>query len=158
MRPTTAELLSAIVLSLERQVAPSVQDKWAASALRSATQLLIHLAARAEREGDVLIEDNEDVRQLLEAILPRLSVQPDLAALRATVEKTLNAAEPAPHDLAGLDARNEIYQAAVEQLLRRPAPSSIDASSVREELRSYLRRRLQREHSLYFPVFTGPPF
>jgi hypothetical protein len=158
MRPTTSELLAAIVVSLESQVAPKVQDKWAASALRSATQLLNHLAVRADRQGEVLTEDNEDVRQVLEAILSRLTAQPELAALRATVEKTLSGAAPAPHDHAGLDERNEIYQAAVEQLLRRLPVGSIAGSSVHDELRSYLRRRLRREHSLYFPVFTGPPF
>src|SRR5271154_4863269 len=117
MRPTTPELISAIVESLERQVAPNVQDKWAASALRSATQLLNHLAVRVERESEVLAEDNRDVRQVLEAILPRLAADPDLAGVRSAVQEALNVSESNLQDRATLDARNESYQAAVEALL-----------------------------------------
>lgn len=156
MRPTTQELISAIVASLEHQVAPHVRDKWAASALRSATQLLNHLAVRTEREGRVLIEDNRDVRNVLETILPRLAGQAEFSDLRATVEQTLNQPEPNIQDVTRLDARNEAYQAAVERLLRHPGMHPRD--ELVESLRNYLRRRLQREHPLYFPVFTGPPF
>jgi len=158
MRPTAPELMAAIVESLERQVAPNLQDKWAASALRSATQLLNHLAIRIEREGRVLVEDNRDVRHVLEAALPRLAAQAEFFDLRAVVEKALSDPEPSLQDTAGLDARNEIYQTAVELLLRRPGMRTLDGSSVYESLRDYLHRRLQREYPLYFPVFTHPPF
>src|SRR6266702_3754257 len=141
MRPTTPELMAAIVESLERQVAPNVQDKWAASALRSATQLLNHLAVRTEREGRMLAEDNRDVHHVLEAALPRLAVQAEFSDLRAAVERALNDPDPSLQDTVGLDARNEIYQTAVEQLLRRPGVRTLDGSSVYESLRSYLRRR-----------------
>jgi hypothetical protein len=156
MRPTTPELISAIVESLEHQVAPNVQDKWAASALRSATQLLNHLALRSEREGRVLVEDNRDVREVLETVLQALAAHAELSDVRTAVEKALNDPEPSIHDVAALDARNEVYQAAVDRLLRQPEVRTLDG--LHESLRSYLRRRLLREHPLYFPVFTGPPF
>jgi hypothetical protein len=156
MRPTSPELISAIVESLERQVAPHVEDKWAASALRSATQLLNHLAVRVEREGGVLVEDNQDVRRVLEAVLPRLAAHPDLAGPHAVAQEALNESEPNLQDRASLDARNESYQAAVEALLRHAGVRALD--ELHQSLRGYLRRRLQRERALYFPVFTGPPF
>jgi hypothetical protein len=156
MRPTTPELISAIVESLERQVAPNVADKWAASALRSATQLLNHLAVRVEREGRVLAEDNQDARRVLEAALPRLAAHPDLAGVRGAVQGALNESEPSLQDTGSLDARNEHYQAAIEALLRDAGVRALD--ELYQSLRGYLHRRLEREHALYFPVFTAPPF
>jgi hypothetical protein len=160
MRPTTRELIDGIVTALEHQVAPVVQDKWAASVLRSATQLLNHIALRAEDEARVLIEDNLDVRQVLEAIRPRLAGKADIGPLHAAVEEALKAAEPASHDVVGLGARNDAYLAAVEKLVRHRGlvRQATEGASVHEQLRGYLRRRLKREHHLYFPVFTGPPF
>jgi hypothetical protein len=156
MRPTTPELIAAIIDSLEQQVAPHVQDKWAASALRSAAQLLRHLALRTERESAVLIEDNIDVRRVLEIVRPHLGGRPPLAAAEAAVVRALSDAEPDAHDVADLDARNESYQHAVGQLLADPAVRA--ESGTVEILRGYLHRRLEREHALYFPVFTAPPF
>jgi hypothetical protein len=50
VRPTTRELIEAVVSSLQRDVSPHLADKWGASALRSAVQLLNHLAVRVEKE------------------------------------------------------------------------------------------------------------
>ena len=60
VRPTTRELVDGIANALERQVSPVVQDKWAASVLRSAVQLLRHVAVRVEDEARLLVEDNAD--------------------------------------------------------------------------------------------------
>jgi len=160
MRPTTRELIESISTALERQVAPVVQDKWAASVLRSATQLLNHIALRTEDEGRVLIEDNQDVRRVLEAIRPRLAGKSGDAELSAALEQALQAADPAAHDAAGLAVRNEAYQVVVEQLLRHRdrLRQVTGGTATRDGLRAYLQRRLRREHHLYFPVFTGPPF
>lgn len=160
MRPTTRELIESIITALERQVSPVVQDKWAASVLRSASQLLKHIALRTEDEGRVLIEDNQDVRLVLEAIRRRLAGKSDDAQLSTALEQALQAADPAAHDTAALAVRNEVYQVVVEQLLRHRdrVRKATGGTDTRDELRAYLRRRLRREHHLYFPVFTGPPF
>lgn len=158
MRPTTPELITAIVASLEQQVAPHVADKWAASALRSAAQLLNHIALRTESEARVFEDDNVDARQVLAAVLARLAEAAEFAAARDTIERAL--AEPAPgaHHAGGLDARNETYQAAIEYLLNHSGVRAFEKGAVHRVLREYLRRRLEREHPLYFPVFTTPPF
>ncbi|MET0987139.1 MAG: hypothetical protein ABW034_17225 [Steroidobacteraceae bacterium] len=161
MRPSTRELINAIVTALESQVAPAVQDdKWAASVLRSTTQLLNHLAVRTEEEVRVLQEDNEDARRVLMSLAPRLASVRAAEKLSAATEAALSKPDPAPCDGVGLDARNEAYQAAVEQLVKhRDILRQVTGSdAARDELRAYLKRRLEREHHLYFPVFMGPPF
>lgn len=156
MRPTSGELIQSIVSALESQVAPQVQDKWAASVLRSAAQLLKHLAVRTEEEGRVLIEDNQDARQVLEAIAPRLLGAAAAVELCATMQGALNMADPAPYDSVALGVRNDAYQWAVERLVRHR--DVVRDAGVHDELHAYLQRRLKRERHLYFPVFTGPPF
>jgi hypothetical protein len=158
MRPTTPELITAIVAALESQVAPHVADKWAASALRSATQLLNHIALRSEGGAPVLGEDNLDVREVLETLLPRLALHAGLSDARDAVSNALAEPDPDARNTSGLDARNETYQAAVEKLLGHAEVRALDDGAVLRSLREYLRRRLKREHPLYFPVFTSPPF
>ena len=72
-----------------------------------------------------------------------------------------DAAPVAIHDAVALDARNRIYQVAVEALLRglyEPARRDDVAAACRKLLRGYLDRRRARERELYFPAFLGPPF
>ncbi|MET0658764.1 MAG: hypothetical protein ABW110_11480 [Steroidobacteraceae bacterium] len=161
MRPTTRELINAIVTALETQVAPAVHDdKWAGSVLRSTTQLLNHLAVRTEDEARVLIEDNEDARRVLLSLTRRLENQRSAEQLLAAAQAALNAPDPALHDPVGLGARNDAYQTAVEQLVRHRDVlcQATGGEAAHDELRAYLKRRLEREQHLYFPVFMGPPF
>src|SRR5258708_12304830 len=82
MRPTTVELLESIAQALEDQVLPVIQDKWGASTLRSAMQLLRHLALRVPLEAGVLAADNDDARRILTLVNDRLRqlAETDLAA------------------------------------------------------------------------------
>ena len=59
-----------------------------------------------------------------------------------------------------LTERNDAYQRAIEFLVRnRDASVELPGGeTAREELHAYLKRRLAREHHLYFPSFTGAPF
>ena len=157
MRPSARELIEGVVVALERDVAPQVADRWAASALRSAVQLLNHLAVRVESEAALLIEDNADARAVLARVAARLGSSADSAALRTVIDAALRSAEPPPHDTVRLDAANEVLQGVIDRVLReRPALAEPDV--IHDELRAYLRRRLEREHPLCFPVFTGAPF
>jgi hypothetical protein len=160
LRPTTRELLESVALSLERDVGPQLTDKWAASTLRSAVQLLKHAAVRVEREHAILIEDNADVRSVLQSCRERLAASQDGSGWCRIIDELLVAPEPVPHDAAGLDQRNEAYQAVVEQLLRdRRALDAVPSGhEIHTDVGRYLRRRLEREQGLYFPAFTGAPF
>lgn len=160
MRPTTRELIEAVVSSLQRDVSPHLADKWGASALRSAVQLLNHLAVRVEKEQVVLIEDNADVRQVLLSIGERLTASQSRPAWCRAIEEALAAPQPATHDAVGLGGCNEAFQGVVELLLHdRQALHAVPSGrDLHADLRSYLRRRLEREQGLYFPAFTGAPF
>jgi hypothetical protein len=160
MRPTSRELLEAIAAALEREVAPAVEDKWAASVLRSAVQLLGHLGARVEEEARVLTEDNDDARRLLQELAPRIAGgDPGTATLRAAVTEALGPDDPPCWDTRGLAVRNDSYQAAIELLVRhRGLVAELTPGGTGEIIHAYLQRRLAREHHLYFPSFTGPPF
>ena len=159
MRPTTRELVDGIANALEHQVSPVVQDKWAASVLRSAVQLLRHVAVRVEDEARLLVEDNADAARTLDDARRRLPPGPDLDALRAMIASTLQVPAPAPTDARQLGEHNERLQAAIEQLLHcQTASDQGDEAEILAGISAYLQRRLAREQHLYFPVFNSPPF
>ena len=160
MRPSTRELVESVALSLERDVSPQLTDKWAASALRSAVQLLKHVAVRVEREHAILIEDNTDVRSVLQSSRERLAASQSGSGWCRVIDELLAAPEPVLHDAVGLDQRNEAFQAVVEQLLRdRRALHAVPVGQeIHADVGRYLRRRLEREQGLYFPAFTSAPF
>ena len=159
MRPTSEELLGSIAQALEDQVLPVVQDKWAASTLRSAMQLLRHLAIRVVREPGILAADNADLREVLSAATAELA-QAGLGDLEAAVCAALAAGNPDPLDVAAADRLNEGYLRAVEALIaaRDRLRQARPAGELHAALVEYLRRRLEREHDLFLPVFLSPPF
>jgi hypothetical protein len=159
MRPTTVELLDSIAQALEEQVLPVVQDKWGASTLRSAMQLLRHLALRVPLEAGILAADNDDVRRILTLVGDRLSQlgETDLAAAAAAA---LSAHSVDPLDVIAADAVNETYQGAVEMIIAaRDRLRTIDTPpQIHRTLVDYLQRRLDRERRMFVPVFLSPPF
>jgi cell division septum initiation protein DivIVA len=159
MRPTSVELLEGIAQALEDQVLPLMQDKWGASTLRSAMQLLRHLALRVPFEARILAADNEDVRRVLTLVHDQLTQigESDLASSAAAA---LGARAADPLDVIATDAQNETYLRAVEaivaardRLRARGASPQIHAALV-----EYLQRRLERERGMFLPVFLSPPF
>jgi hypothetical protein len=161
VRPTTRELLERVATALEHEVLPSLQDKWAASVLRSAVQLLGHAAVRAQDEPRILVEHIADARSLLETVAPRLdSGRAEIAALRDAVSHALQIPDAAAHDVAALDAQDESLQAVIELLLRQRDAlcATTNADLTHADVLDCLRRRLAREHHLYFPAFISAPF
>jgi hypothetical protein len=159
MRPTTVELLDSIAQALEEQVLPVIPDKWGASTLRSAMQLLRHLALRVPLEAGILAADNDDVRRILTLVGDRLSQlgETDLAAAAAAA---LSARSVDPLDVIAADAVNETYQGAVEMIIAaRDRLRTIDTPpQIHQTLVDYLQRRLDRERRMFVPVFLSPPF
>lgn len=159
MRPTSVELLESIAQALEDQVLPVTQDKWGASTLRSAMQLLRHLALRVPLEPRILAADNDDVRGVLALARDRLAQlgETDLAAAAAAA---LNAGAVDPLDVVAVDALNETYLRAVETIVAaRDRLLPLDAGHmIHRSLTDYLQRRLERERELFLPVFLSPPF
>ena len=159
MRPTTVELLESIAQALEDRVLPVIQDKWGASTLRSAMQLLRHLALRVPLEAGILAADNDDVRRILTLVGGRLS-QLGEADLAAAAAAALSARSVDPLDVIAADALNETYQGAVEMIIAaRDRLQTVDTPpQIHQTLVDYLRRRLDREHGMFVPVFLSPPF
>ena len=159
MRPTTVELLDSIAQALEEQVLPVVQDKWGASTLRSAMQLLRHLALRVPLEAGILAADNDDVRRILTLVGDRLS-QLGETELAAAAAAALSAHSVDPLDVIAADAVNETYQGAVEMIIAaRDRLRTIDTPpQIHQTLVDYLQRRLDRERGMFVPVFLSPPF
>jgi hypothetical protein len=159
MRPTTVELLESIAQALEDQVLPVIQDKWGASTLRSAMQLLRHLALRVPLEAGILAADNDDAHRILTLVSDRLRQlgETDLAAAAATA---LSARSVDPLDVVAADALNETYQGAVEMIIAaRDRLRTIDTPpQIHQTLVDYLQRRLARERGMFVPVFLSPPF
>ena len=160
MRPTAHELIKTVAAALERDVSPHVSDKWGASTLRSAVQLLNHVAVRVEWEIVVLTEDDADVRRVLQSARDRLAASDSAPAWCRAMGEVLAAPPLATCDPVELDRRIEACQGVVELLLRdRQALHAVPSGrEIHADLRSYLRRRLEREQGLYFPAFTGAPF
>jgi hypothetical protein len=159
MRPTTVELLESIAQALEDQVLPVVQDRWGASTLRSAMQLLRHLALRVPLEAGILAADNDDARGILTLASDRLRQlgETDLAAAAAAA---LSARSVDPLDVVAADAQNEAYLRAVETIIAaRDRLRAIDTPpQIHQTLVDYLQRRLDRERGMFVPVFLSPPF
>ena len=159
MRPTTVELLESIAQALEDQVLPVVQDKWGASTLRSAMQLLRHLALRVPLEAGILAADNDDARRILTLVSDRLRQlgETDLGAAAAAA---LSARSVDPLDVIAADVLNETYLRAIETIIAaRDRLRAIDTPpQIHQSLVDYLQRRLDRERGMFVPVFLSPPF
>src|SRR5271155_1664425 len=159
MRPTSAELLETIAQELEDRVLPVVQDKWAASTLRSAMQLLRHLALRVPLEPRILAEDNEDARAALMLARDRLTRLGE-SELAAAAAAALHSEAADPLDVVAADAINERYLRAVETIVaaRDRLQPIDDPPTIHQSLVDYLQRRLRREHAMFLPVFLSAPF
>ena len=160
MRPSSAELLARIAETLELEVMPAVgEDRWAASSLRSATTLLLHLAKRVQQELPILLADNADAAATLQKIAAEPRPEAANPAVFSAVLDTL--AKPTAvveFDLESQELRNREYQAIMDRLLRE-CHACAQMQLIHAELRHYFKRRTARERELYFPVFsTGAPF
>ena len=159
MRPTTVELLESIARALENQVLPVVQDKWGASTVRSALQLLRHLALRVPLEARFLAADTDDARRTLTFVQEALRScgQAELAGAAAAA---LAVGAPDPLDVAAADGHNEAYLRAVETIIaaRDRLRAAHAPPQIHQALTEYLQRRLEREREMFIPVFLSPPF
>jgi hypothetical protein len=162
MRPSSQELLRSVADALERQVMPTVSDKWAASTLRSAMQLLRHVALRVEHEPALLRQQEIELTAVLSrtnADLAVLTQDASLVSLRSDLAAAL--AVPAdPRDDAGpLERRVDALLAAAESVVAardaiRGAAGTLD---IHDRLIDCLSRQLARELPMVEPFQSTPP-
>ena len=168
MRPSSTELLQSVAEALERQVLPSVTDKWAASTLRSAMQLLRHVALRVEREPALLCQQAVDLASVLTRTHAELSTAVQSAAGKSALglaalcnELTRVLSEPAvpPDDLATMEHRVAGLLAAAESVIaaRDAVRAATGSSAVHDALVEALSRQLARELPMIEPFQSTPP-
>jgi hypothetical protein len=158
MRPGSGELLDAIADALDRQVLPAVEDRWAASTLRSAVQLLRHLALRVECEPQLLPQQAAALRKTLRVVEPMLTA-PGLSDLRAGINSALQRPSAPTQDLVALDVEIDSLQRAAEAVIaaRDRVLAATGAPTIHNLLISCCTERLAAEASLITPFQSTPP-
>ena len=169
MRPTSRELIDGIIEVLDERVAAVVEDRWAASSLRSIRCLLVHLAARVCIEGQVLHDDNADLRAVLALAADRIDCStawPDLAEeIRNALDRAWRQPDAYP-TVESLAEENLFLRALVDRLLQQllvnrvaaDTPADDDLVDLLAEVRAYVRRQIAREQPMFMPAFAGSVF
>lgn len=149
IHPGVPQILASVIDAVERDIAPAVQDEYAASLCRTVAQLLRAVRVRVEAEPRALVEDNAELRRLLADWRDELPdhVRPQVAEAVAR--------EPQPC----YPALAELQEDALR--LRAALVSVIEAvpqqdHPVRVAARCYLRHQLERERAWQQDAFTGP--
>ena len=123
MRPSVKEIIDGMSWVLDTRVAPHVTQKWAASYLRSIKGLLLHLSERVEKEGELLFNDNQVVRELLKRQLERIADFDDEVwmDLSSEIEEALQKQWRKPEvylTVGSLEEENLCYRRIVDSLVK----------------------------------------
>ena len=168
MRPSVKEIIDGMSWVLDTRVAPHVTQKWAESYLRSIKGLLLHLSERVEKEGELLFNDNQVVRELLKRQLERIvdsddEVWVDLGRETAEALQKQWRKPEVYLTVASLEEENLCYRRIVDSLIKavHENGSSLPAgvtSLIHEETVVYLKEKIEKEKDLYDPAFSGSPY
>ena len=168
MRPSVKEIIDGMSWALDTRVAPHVTQKWAASYLRSIKGLLLHLSERVEKEGELLFNDNQVVRELLKRQLERIADFDDevWVDLSSEIEEALQKQWRKPEvylTVASLEEENLCYRRIVDSLIKAVHEngsllSDEVTNQMHEETVAYLKEKIEKEKDLYDPAFSGRPY
>jgi len=170
VRPRPDELLRSINRSLGEVIIPNLADDWARYVARSMEKIVAHLAVRWRLELELAAEDAAELDELLRELAPALRELDGggrLAGATAAIEARLAAAPgppPAP-DVAGVLSASEAYRATLQEVIEELESAGDDPDlrarlePLRERIRRYLRRELDRDRVLSEPtdMLFGPP-
>jgi hypothetical protein len=158
VKPTSADLLSGIADALDRQVLPAITDKWAASTVRSASQLLRHLAVRVEREPRLLREEAHDLAAVLTGAR-LLFGHTELADICAALDRALIVPAAEADDMPGLRARHEALSSAAETVIaaRDRVRQVTGSNAIHDQIVDCLLRQLDPQSALIEPFQSLPP-
>jgi hypothetical protein len=143
-------IIERCALTLEHNVAPHINDSFAAAQVRSVVQLLQSLAPTLELSNRVLKEENEAMHIVLEAVVPNLSS----AAQGTTFEHDerfltiVSGVQPdKAFDVPQLNAHLKSCLVVAINLLHdlEVASPSSDLKGTRVQIRSMLRQQLNNE-------------
>lgn len=167
----TNDILKSISWTFDEYILPNVDEAYAKSLALTISNLLRYAKLRVEKEGPLLYEDNNDLRNLLgeiaEAIDGALSGFP-LSGLKDychDIRSSLNKTYCPPKEYQNLDHLIE-EALALRGTLTRVIKALIDVEEkdakdpnyarIREDIRKYLARQLHRESQSINGAFTGP--
>lgn len=170
MRPSPDELLRSMRETLTTLIIPNVADDWARYAAKAMEKIILHLELRWLHELTLLTLDTVELDELLRAVqndLAGFGERSELTGACTAIGDRLRDGPPpaeAP-DVTGVSARNEAYRATLAEVIGRleraaDAPDLREGlEPVRERIRAYLRRELDRDVELTAPTFMsfGPP-
>lgn len=161
IHPTCSEVLATIGTGFEREIVPYLADPGARSAAATISHLLRHVALRIEEEGQVLLDDIDQLGTLLGQIAEWLDATgtADADAIRQVLGRSLP--EGTYPSLALLGERSLALREALvdaQQALHRLKKSHADDPSylaLRQAIRDYIAAQLDDEATLVVPAFKG---
>lgn len=165
MTPSVAQVLDSISSSLHEHVRPHVTDPYAHSVLLTIDNLLRYAALRAEREAELLAEDNEDLAGVLGRMATLLAddtwLSAELDAALAAVRAEIEGAVPGFPSVTRLSLRSTQLRTQLDELLAVliAARERLGARPAYREARSlardYLSRMLLRSAAVVDPAFVS---
>ncbi|MCC6381661.1 MAG: hypothetical protein IT304_04090 [Dehalococcoidia bacterium] len=172
MRPSSTQIVAGIKWSFDTYVVPDLTSRLGQSAGRSIALLLEHLQARLTSEGQLLSEDNEDMRGLFHALREQLAAVPEAArspqltaVLGELGEKAGRQYRPAGAypTVDSLTEENEDLKRTVVRVIQVLAESrSLFPPDVFEKadsaVRAQVRRQLDRENQWIAPLAGKRPY
>lgn len=158
--------------SLKTYVTPHVGDKWGSYVAKVMTRMLKHLELRWKLEGPLLLEDIADLKGVLGSLRASLAAAPfeqdeDARKLVGRIDAALAETRELPvgylsvETLTGIDEVLRETLVAVIQTCDLLAERGLEEAlaMARTEIRSYLRREVDRDNQLVEPTFMSfaPP-
>jgi hypothetical protein len=172
MRPSSKQLIAGIRWSFETYAVPDLTSRLGQSAGRSILNLLDHLHVRVDVEGQLLMDDNQDMRSLFEELSVLLEpalengagpeVRGAAAEMKERVGKQYRPAGAYP-TVDSLTEENEDLKRTLVKAIRAlqehkdglPPDIYGEADQV---TRAQLRRQLDREHRWIQPIMGRRPY
>lgn len=172
MRPFPDEILRSMQYSLQTYVIPHVDDKWGSYVAKVMKRMLLHLERRWKLEGPLLLEDITDLRSVLGSLRKSLSTAPlekdeDARRLVVGIDTTLAGTRELPTGYVSVESLTGVSESLRETLVTVIGTCDLLAergfeevlAPARGEIRSYLRREVDRDNQLVEPTFMSfaPP-
>lgn len=168
MRPRTDEILKSVLWTFDEWIVPDVTTPYAKSQTLTMGNLMRHVILRVELEGDLLFEDNRDLRDVLARSGEYIDgLEPGSDALRKAgseiteaLAKSFHGGDVYPSVARLIEEATALRWAlshAIETLqgVRDTLAGDAAYTQARQSIRDYLGRQLDREGQMIEPAFTA---
>ena len=148
MRPTPAEIVEGLEYNLRADLLPELDTPWAKRIAGNMLWALEHLKQRLNEEHALAVEENADLRKVLEAAAKARSGDATLAESLAEVDLAPGEARqwPAPEELTAENAR---LRTAVDAIVEAfPAQRDAAAEDLWRVILGYIARQTERDGAL----------